>query len=200
LPRDCGAILVADDDQDCRSLISAVLLRAGFGVEEAATGEEAIEAARQRRPSAVVLEVCLPGLSGYEVCWELREAFGGELPILFVSGRRTEPFDRVAGLLVGADDYVVKPFAPDELLARLRTLVRRAAPTPRPRGETRLTERELQVLRLLAEGLGQREIAERLVITSKTVATYVERILDKLGVHSRAQAVALAYREQLVGT
>jgi DNA-binding NarL/FixJ family response regulator len=199
LPSDRFAILVVDDDSDCRSLISTVLTRAGFGVEEAATGEQAIEAVHARRPSAVVLEVCLPGVSGYEVCWELREAFGRELPILFVSARRTEPFDRVAGLLVGADDYLVKPFATDELLARLRTLVRRA-PVPRPRGETRLTERELQVLRLLAEGLGQREIAERLVITSKTVATYVERILDKLGVHSRAQAVAVAYREQLVGT
>jgi DNA-binding response OmpR family regulator len=72
-----------------------------------------------------VLDVALPGVTGYDVCRTLREEFGEELPIIFVSDERTEPLDRVAGLLMGADDYVVEPFAPAELVARvMRALAR----------------------------------------------------------------------------
>jgi DNA-binding NarL/FixJ family response regulator len=192
-------ILVVDDDEGFRSMLSVVFRQAGYRAREAATGEEALELARRERPALVVLDVCLPGISGYEVCHELREAFGDRLPIVFVSGQRTESLDRVAGLLLGGDDYLVKPFAPDELLIRVHKLIRRAAPFSAAAGP-RLTTRELDVLRLLADGLGQDEIAERLFISAKTVATHIEHILAKLGVRSRAQAVALAFRDQLVGS
>jgi two-component system, NarL family, nitrate/nitrite response regulator NarL len=202
-PRPCGSVLIVDDDDDCRSQAAAILCRAGFEVREARREGEALQAVRSRPPELVVLEVCLPGVSGYEVCRQLRDEFGNRLAIIFVSGRRTESFDRVAGLLLGADDYLVKPFTPGELLARVRALVRRAAPA-RPRRTERLsaglTERELEVLQLLAEGLEQGEIAEWLVISAKTVGNHIERILGKLGVHSRAQAVGVAYREQLIAT
>ena len=102
-----------------------ILTRAGYATLEAATGEAALEAAELNRPEAVVLDVQLPGISGYEVCRKLDE-HGDRPPVLFVSGARIESFDRVAGLLVGGDDYLVKPFAPDELLARLHALIRRA--------------------------------------------------------------------------
>lgn len=117
--------------------------------------------------------------------------------MIFLSGERTESFDRVAGLLVGADDYLVKPFDPDELAARVRAVLRRAQPSV-PAPLQSLTRRELEVLRLLADGLDQRQIAAELVISAKTVGTHIERILGKLGVHSRAQAVALAYRDELL--
>jgi DNA-binding NarL/FixJ family response regulator len=202
-PRPCGSVLIVDDDDDCRSWTGALLCGAGFEVREARSGEEALEAVREGHSGLVVLEVCLPGVSGYEVCQQLRDDFGNGLAIIFVSGIRTESFDRVAGLLVGADDYLVKPFTPDELLARVRALVRRAAPARSRREEqvrATLTERELEVLQLLAEGLEQVEIAERLVISAKTVGNHIERILGKLGVRSRAQAVGVAYREQLIAT
>jgi DNA-binding NarL/FixJ family response regulator len=150
-------------------------------------------------PRLVVLEVALPGLSGYEVCHQLRNEFGEALPIVFVSGDRTEPFDRVAGFLIGADDYLIKPFAPDELLARVRRLARRTAPVPASVA-SKLTNREMEVLRLLAEGLEQDDIARQLFITRKTVGTHIENIMRKLGVRSRSQAVALAYREDLLKT
>ena len=193
----CGAILVAEDDPAVAELVTELLREGGYRAVVVGSGGAALEAARAETPAAAVLDVNLPGLSGYEVCRELRRTHGASLPILFVSGERTESFDRVAGLMLGADDYIVKPFAPDELLARLRSLLRRGgAPVVPARGA--LTAREFEVLTLLAEGLDQSEIAQRLLISSKTVATHIERILGKLGVRSRAAAVALAYRNALV--
>jgi DNA-binding NarL/FixJ family response regulator len=103
----------------------------------------------------------------------------------------------VAGILIGADDYVVKPFAPDELLARVRRLVRSATPVASIVA-SRLTARETEVLRHLAAGLAPAEIASQLFISRRTVGTDLENIMRKLGVRSRAQAVALAYRDALV--
>ena len=151
----------------------------------------------ETRPAAVLLDVNMPRLSGYEVCRALRVEHGDGLPLIFVSGERTESYDRVAGLTIGADDFLTKPFAADELLARLRCVLRRAAPRDTI-AASGLTQRELEVLVLLAEGLDQVEIAGRLVLSESTVGKHIERILGKLGAHSRAQAVALAYREELV--
>jgi DNA-binding NarL/FixJ family response regulator len=194
---DCGAtVLVVDDDDTHRELISTVLGRAGFATVDAANGEDAMAAARRHLPQLVVLDVRMPDLSGYEVCRRLRDEFGDTVSILFLSGERTEGFDRAAGLLVGADDYLVKPFSPDELLARVRVrLPSSLGPSALP---SDLTKRELEVLRLLSEGLSQKEIAASLVISSKTVAAHIQHILGKLGVHSRAQAVAHAYRRGLL--
>jgi two-component system, LuxR family, response regulator FixJ len=196
--RSGGPILVVEDDDALREQVRVMLEEAGYAVLAAANGIDALAAARKEPPAAVVLDVCLPGLSGYEVCRTLKEELPGT-PVVFVSGERVESFDRVAGLLIGADDYLVKPFAQDELLARLRGLVRRNehAAVRSLRG---LTRRELEVLRHLAEGLGQSEIAKLLVISPKTVGTHIEHIFDKLGVRNRAQAVAAAYRERLVDT
>jgi len=192
-------VLVVEDDEWYRSFLAAVLEAGGFAVRAVPTGPDGLAAARSETPALVILDVNLPGLSGYEVCRALREEHGPELPILFLSGERTESFDRVAGFLIGADDYMVKPAAEDELLARVRALVRRA-PARAAAPLLGLTPRELDVLRLLAEGQRQAQIAGELVISPKTVATHIEHILAKLDVHSRAEAVALAHRHDLVGT
>jgi DNA-binding NarL/FixJ family response regulator len=185
----CGRVLVVDDDAGVRSLIAAALARVGFEPLEAADGEIALELAVG--VDAAVVEVELPVVCGYEVCHRIKSG-PRPIPVVFLSGARTEAYDRVGGLLIGGDDYVVKPFAPDELVARIRGAIARAAPAPAFRS---LTKRELQVLALLTDGLVQREIAELLVISPKTVGTHIEHILEKLGAHSRAQAVALAYAE-----
>jgi DNA-binding NarL/FixJ family response regulator len=195
--QDCGAtVLVVDDDGVCRELISTLLGRAGFSTVDAADGEEAMAAARRHLPKLVLLDVRLPGVSGYEICRRLRDEFGDRVAIVFLSGERTEGFDRAAGLLVGADDYVVKPFSADELLARVR--LRLPTPIEAPEQPSDLTKRELQVLGLLVDGLSQKEIAAKLVISPKTVAAHIQHILGKLGVHSRTQAVAQAYRRGLL--
>ena len=189
-------VLVVDDDENFRAYVCALLEERGFSAAPASCGDDALATLSTDPPAAVVLDVSMPGRSGYDVCRAIRDDLGLDLPVLFVSGERTESIDRVAGLTIGADDYLVKPFAPDELLARLRSVLRRV---PRAElGSQGLTPRELEVLRLLAEGIQQPEIAGRLVISPKTVGTHIERILSKLGAHSRAEAVALAYRRALV--
>jgi DNA-binding NarL/FixJ family response regulator len=192
-------ILVVDDDRACADAFCNALVRAGYETVSAATGEEALELAGRRTPSLAVLDICLPGISGYEVCHELRQSFGDGLPIMFISAARGESYDRVAGLLLGADDYLAKPVAPDELLARVRRLLRRRAPIAAGVA-TRLTKREQEVLGLLAEGCDIAEIASRLHLSPKTVATHIEHILGKLGVRSRAQAVAFAYRGKVASS
>jgi len=187
---------------DAEAVIDA-LHRAGLEGHHVANGERAVEIAEELSPAAVVLEAILPDTTGYEICRGLRERFGSELPIVFVSGERREPADRVVGLLIGADDYLVKPVDTEELVARLRRLVAKSASTragtaPSPPAFASLTARENEVLRLLARGRDQRTIARELAISPATVGTHIQRVLSKLDVHSRTQAVALAYREKLV--
>lgn len=195
-------ILVVDSDGGDREFVRRVLQRDGFRTECLAGGEEALAAAYRLPPRAVVLEVRLRDICGYEVCRALRARFGDSISIVFMSGDRTDPSDRVAGLLLGADDYLVKPVAPDELLTRLRALVRRVGVRSQRDGagaRAGLTDRELEVLRLLADGFDQAAIARRLVISPKTVAKHLEHILRKLPARSRAEAVAIAYRRGLHG-
>ena len=202
-------VFVVDNDPLFRAFVRASLERAGFDVEEAEDGEAALDAASERTPELVLLDVCLPRASGYEVCHQLRDRFGDALGIIFVSGERVDSIDRVSGLLLGADDYVVKPFDPDELLARIRTVLRRTSrPSVGSDGngtvvsgsvDAELTPRELEVLQLLAEGMTQAQIARQLVISPRTVGTHIQNLLGKLDVHSRAQAVAFAHRAGLVG-
>jgi DNA-binding NarL/FixJ family response regulator len=196
-PRTVARILVVDDDDAFREAVTSILDRAGYIPLVAARAEDGLELARRDHLRLVIVDVCLPDLSGYEVCRQLKERFGEGLPVLMVSGHRTESFDRVAGLLIGADDYLAKPFAADELLARVRGLVRRS-PSLAPSLASKLTAREMEVLQLLARGLDQDDIAGRLFISRKTVATHIDHILQKLGVRTRAQAVAFAYREDLL--
>jgi DNA-binding NarL/FixJ family response regulator len=152
----------------------------------------------------VLLDIELPDTSGYAICRELRDAHGEGLPIIVVSGAHIDQHDRVAALLLGADDYIVKPFDTDELIARVRRLLVRSTLRSGNSGPVygnsfRLTPREEEVLRLLGQGRTQQAIARELFISPKTVGTHIQRILTKLGVHSRAEAVSFAYRAGLVG-
>lgn len=192
------AILIVDDDPSIRAAIAMILTDAGYITREAESGPEALRSARLESPALVLLDVNLPGLCGYEVCRLLRDDFGDQLPIVFVSGVRTESFDRVAGLLLGANDYLSKPFAEDELLARIQGLLGRRHKVAARAIASRLTARELQVLRLLSTGFAPDDIARLMVISAKTVGAHVEHIYMKLGVQTRAQAVAVAYRDELL--
>jgi two-component system, OmpR family, response regulator MprA len=116
-------LLVVDDDPSVREALALVLDLGGFDVVTACDGREAIRTLSLDSPDAVILDVLMPGLDGLEVCRRMR-AVGNHTPVLMLTAR-TEVNDRVAGLEAGADDYLVKPFAREELIARLRALLRR---------------------------------------------------------------------------
>src|SRR4051794_15011307 len=123
-----GLVLVVEDDPAIADLVSRYLKREGFGVRVETDGAAALAAVRRQRPVAVVLDVGLPTMDGVEVCRSLRAA-GDWTPVLFVTARDDE-VDRVLGLELGADDYVTKPFSPRELVARVRTVLRRGGVVP----------------------------------------------------------------------
>jgi len=192
-------VLIADPDEQSRAELANVLSDAGYAVEQTDRGDEALSLARTLNPTAVILEIPLEGLCGYEVCRMLKEDPSFEAPVLFISQVRTEPYDRIAGLMLRADEYIVSPYLPGELLARLNNLVARTT-SRRPTIRSRLTNREQEILDLMGDGLRHGEIARRLFISPKTVATHVDHILRKLGVRSSREAVSVGYREGIIGS
>ena len=121
-----ATILVVDDEPQIRRVMRTSLASQGYMVLEARSGEEALETLRSERPDLVLLDINMPGISGLETCKEIRS--NSDVPIIILTVRNTEK-DKVRALDAGADDYVVKPFGAEELLARIRAALRRAAVT-----------------------------------------------------------------------
>jgi DNA-binding response OmpR family regulator len=128
-PAAAGPILIVDDDAGIRDLVSTTLERLGYRTRTAANFEEAVAHAQEKLPGVAVIDVELPGQSGYDLFRKLRNDFGDDVPVIFVSGVRTNAQDRIAGLLAGGDDFLTKPFDPEELAARIRAVLRARAPT-----------------------------------------------------------------------
>jgi len=203
-------ILIADDEEDVRELVGNNLRRAGFDIDEAADGLEALQKVRQRKPDAIVLDVMMPGRDGLKVCQELREDEDTKgIPIIMLTARG-QTQDRIAGLEKGADDYLSKPFSPKELVLRLQALLRRAE-TSAPTSELKegpfhfdlvsvsltidgspmdLTLLEFKLLHLLASRKG--EVVERdtilrevwgytLHVRTRTLDTHMKRLRKKMG-------------------
>jgi two-component system, OmpR family, KDP operon response regulator KdpE len=167
-----GTILVVDDEPQIRRVMRTTLTAQGYTLLEARSGEEALETLRRERADLILLDINMPGIPGLEVCREIRAT--SDVPIIMLTVRNTER-DKVQALDAGADDYVVKPFGIDELLARIRAALRRALPaesTPAfasselhidfdarslsVRGKpVRLTPKEFDLLRLLVANRGK---------------------------------------------
>jgi two-component system KDP operon response regulator KdpE len=167
-----GTILVVDDEPQIRRVLSTMLTSQGYPVIEARSGEEALEKIRGERIDLILLDVNMPGMSGLETCAQIRRS--GDVPIIMLTVRNSER-DKVQALDAGADDYVVKPFGAEELLARIRAALRRASPVDMPppfvshdlkidfenrlvtvKGKTiRLTPKEFELLRHLVANQGK---------------------------------------------
>ena len=134
-------ILAVEDDERIRSAVKLALEDEGWTVDEAESGEEAIEKFQSSNPDVVLIDIMLPGMDGFELCRTLRRT--SDVPVVMVTARN-DTHDVVAGLEAGADDYLTKPFAPKELSARIRALLRRIRPgTP---GHARLTFGDLELI------------------------------------------------------
>ncbi|MBI5594753.1 MAG: response regulator transcription factor [Elusimicrobia bacterium] len=128
-----GRILIVDDEREVGLVLAAVLRREGYETATAITGEAAIREAESRPPSLIVLDVMLPDIDGFELLRRLRRR--SEVPVIFLSGMDTEA-DRISGLRLGADDYIIKPFSPQELAARVAAVLHRTGPASEGTGET----------------------------------------------------------------
>ncbi|ODT02609.1 MAG: DNA-binding response regulator [Gemmatimonadetes bacterium SCN 70-22] len=128
-------ILVVDDEPDIVALVAYHLVKAGYRVSTASTGPDAVTQARQERPAVVVLDLMLPGMSGFEVLEQLRaDASTKDVAVLMLTARKDEP-DRIKGLSLGADDYLTKPFSPQELTLRVAAILRRIQQGQQPAGD-----------------------------------------------------------------
>jgi two-component system response regulator MprA len=175
-------ILVVDDDPMVATTVQRVLRPEGYDVDVALGGAQALEQARAHRPDLVVLDLLMPGIDGLEVCRRLRA--NGDLPILMLTAR-SGTADRVRGLDTGADDYLVKPFAYAELLARVRALLRR---TPPPATILQFADLSLHV------GTGEVRRGERLVpLTAREFALLAHFLRHPRQVLTRDQLLAAVW-------
>ena len=125
-------ILIVEDDKNTAKLVATYLQKEGFSVLVENDGEKGLKTAREKQPSLVILDLMLPNIDGLEICRRLRNE--SNVPILMLTAREEE-IDRVLGFSLGADDYVVKPFSPRELVERVKAILRRAQPAPEPEGQ-----------------------------------------------------------------
>jgi len=204
-------ILVADDETDVVNLISQNLRTAGFQVSNAIDGSSALSKARAERPALVVLDVMMPGLTGFEVCKQLKGDPSTEGISVLLLTAKTEEIDRILGFELGADDYLTKPFSPRELVLRVQSILRRKlGPTTTTSvlkvGEILmdiechqtsvkgraidLTVIEFKLLRTLMERVGRVQTRDHLLmqiwgydrpVESRTVDTHMRRLREKLG-------------------
>jgi DNA-binding NarL/FixJ family response regulator len=199
------AILCADPDLSSGIELALLLECLGRAMEIAESGNEALAGVERLRPSLIILAADLPHPCSFEVLHRIRLLYGHSMMIAFVAAKHdSSPRDEVAALLLGADEYFARPLQRDSVLARTRRLLSDPRRPPDRRAETRdrtqLTPREREVLALLIDGERTDAIARQLYITGKTASTHIERILGKLGAHSRAHAVAIALREQVLNS
>jgi DNA-binding response OmpR family regulator len=204
-----GSILVVDDEPTVTEIVARYLDRAGYDTRVAADGAAAISEVADRRPDLVVLDLMLPGVDGLEVMRRIREPGDGRLAVILLTAKGEEG-DRVTGLRLGADDYVVKPFSPSELVARVDAVLRRVEVAARPGeplvfGELRiepasrrvllgdeeatLTQREFDLLLFLARHPGQVFTREQLMdlvwkysfyTDTSTVTVHIRRLRAKV--------------------
>jgi two-component system phosphate regulon response regulator PhoB len=211
VPAGSELVLVVDDEPHIVALIAYHLAKAGYRVATAANGTDALSQANRERPSLVILDLMLPGMSGFEVLRKLRgRDHTRDVAVLMLTARRDEP-DRIEGLSLGADDYLTKPFSPQELVLRVKAILRRAGSKSSSRdvmvigplqidrsahrvtvddAEVDLTPTEYKLLLLLAERSGRVQPRALLLetvwdaapdIQTRTVDMHVQRLRNKLG-------------------
>ncbi|MBD3886741.1 response regulator transcription factor [Phormidium tenue FACHB-886] len=200
-------ILIVDDDITLRTALRRYLQNRGYCVMDAESGSEGLARIEQTLPDVVVSDIMMPEMDGLEFCRRLRSLRSGQLiPFIFLSGL-SEVNHRVQGHQMGADGYLVKPFAPQELVAKIESqlersrrlhseIVRLMQRSPKPDPDSAplpLTPAEEKVFWEVSLGFTNKQIADRLLLSSRTVQSHLSSILSKLQLESRAQLVRYAF-------
>lgn len=208
-------VLVVDDDTTLRMALTRYLEKRGYAVLNASSGAEALQIFEQDSPDLVVSDVMMAEMDGYEFCRRLRASRTGQLvPFIFLSSR-AEVDARVQGHLIGADDYLIKPFEPKELLAKIEAqlersrrfhteLVRLMQQSPAlqesskpaqtaPADALPLTPAEAKVFWEVVQGYTNKQIGDHLFVSPRTVQTHLSNILSKLELENRSQLVRFAF-------
>jgi DNA-binding NarL/FixJ family response regulator len=204
-------ILIVDDDSTLRAALTRYLKDRGFFVHSAASGVEGFESFTQDTPDLIVSDVVMPEMDGFELCTRVRESSTGRLiPFIFLSGR-CDLEDRIQGHSLGADDYLVKPFHPRELIAKIEAQLARASrihaeikralkqptgrdlPVVQPRAPLPLTPAEEKVFWEVIQGFTNKKIGDRLFLSPRTVQTHLSNILSKLSLENRSQLIRYAF-------
>lgn len=207
-------VLIVDDDVTLRMALTRYLEKRGYAVQSAGSGSEALQIFELEPPDLVVSDVMMSEMDGYEFCRRLRTTRAGQLvPFIFLSSRG-EVDARVQGHSMGADDYLIKPFEPKELLAKLEAQLERSrrfhaelirlmqfAPDPQdqpppqrpPTPALPLTPAEAKVFWEVVQGFTNKQIGDRLFVSPRTVQTHLSNILSKLDLENRSQLVRFAF-------
>jgi DNA-binding NarL/FixJ family response regulator len=201
-------VLIVDDDQILQIALTRRLAAQGFQVINATSGQEALQLLTTQSADVVVSDIMMPGLDGFEFCRQLRSSPTGQrVPFIFLSSLG-EVSDRVQGHLIGADDYLVKPFHAQELIAKVKGAIARSErlqgavaiqeqPTqPAPDlPPLPLTPAEIKVFWEVVQGFTNKQIGEHLFLSPRTVQTHLSNILTKLQLTNRSQLVRFAFEQ-----
>jgi DNA-binding NarL/FixJ family response regulator len=206
-------ILIVDDDTALRAALIRYLEKRGYAVRDAVSGVEGLAIFEQDQPDLIVSDVIMPEMDGYEFCRRLRLLRTGQLvPFIFLSSKG-EVEDRVQGHSIGADDYLIKPFEPKELLAKIESQLERlrrmhsemirfmqqpratVEPQPLTPSPLPLTPAEEKVFWQVIQGFTNKQIGDHLFVSPRTVQTHLSNILSKLQLENRSQLVRYAFEK-----
>jgi DNA-binding NarL/FixJ family response regulator len=203
-------LLLIDDDPNLILLVKDYLEFRGYEVVTAENGREALEVLEQDIPDMIICDVMMPEMDGYSLVKHVREdPRTSWVPVLFLSAKGQSQ-DRVKGLNTGADVYMVKPFEPEELVAQVESSLKQASrliqhqnkgtengPTIQVPFDVQLTPTELRVVQYVARGMANREIADELSVSQRTVESHVSNMLGKTGLHNRTELARWALENNM---
>ncbi|PSN20138.1 DNA-binding response regulator [filamentous cyanobacterium CCP5] len=194
-------LLLVDDDPNLILLVKDYLEFRGFSVVTAENGQDALHKVNTVNPDMIICDVMMPQMDGYAFVQQIRESPDTEwIPILFLSAKGQSQ-DRIKGLNTGADVYMVKPFEPEELVAQVESSLKQASRITRHQNrpgttptvtlqvpyDVELTPTELKVVQFVARGMANREIADELNVSQRTIESHVSNMLGKTGLHNRTE-------------
>lgn len=203
-------LLLIDDDPNLILLVKDYLEFRGYEVITAENGREALEVLEQEIPDMIICDVMMPEMDGYQFVNQVRQDERTSwIPILFLSAKGQSQ-DKIKGLNIGADVYMVKPFEPEELVAQVEASLKQAYRQRQQSGgsgenetkiqvpfDVHLTQTELKVVQYVARGLANRDIAEELNVSQRTVESHVSNMLGKTGLHNRTELARWAIENQM---